>query len=70
MHSLYIHNSSFLDKVTVQLSEEVPGLSGTSFPLKAFTQKQIYNSSGPIPNHFICGDCTSSVPLTNRYFFI
>ena len=28
MHSLFIHNSSFLDRVTVVLSESVPGLEG------------------------------------------
>jgi hypothetical protein len=37
MHSLYIQNASFLDRITVQLSQAVPGLTGDLFPLKVLT---------------------------------
>jgi hypothetical protein len=64
MHSLFINDVSFLSRVTVQLSQPVPGIGGSTFLLKDFTQKEVFNVSGPT-GAYICEDCPYYLPLTN-----
>ena len=46
------------------LSQPVPGINGTTFGLKDFTQKSIFNSTGET-GQYICEDCKYYLPLTN-----
>jgi len=51
MNSCFMNSTaSFLDLVMVQLSDPVPGLNGTLFPLKSFTLEPTYSTTGPIMN--------------------
>jgi len=64
MHSMFIHNTTFLDSITVNLPSQIPGIEGTTFSLRDFTQKEIFSAAGPT-NTYICNDCKNYLPLTN-----